>query len=815
MRFLVFPAAFMANTFAMMLVMIGLSVFGKPELAADFGLVHGATVALFYSFSGNARSLILGLSKQIGAAQIFSMRLLLLAPLSLLAFMLSVGVVEFSWLFTLLLVGRRAAEWLSEVVLSEQELLHRSSSALSFSLTQGLLSAILLMALVNNFFLSVPVLLLWAISPLFCCLSSGVLTERIRPNAGFWRSFCLLLPHFGSTAVIGVCVYFFRLFILLIAGKQVAGDLFSAFALGGILGAVFAQALGPTLVRHEHTSQGGGVIRLLSFVIFSSLGLGVGLAAVAIFSPELLEWSRKSSLFWLAVGCSLVGGVVMVQAQRIRLGILQSSAGGDVFGSDMLSNIVLVVCIPVLYYLVGVNSLAVLYLFGAVISLVFYGSEKRNLLGEEGGMFSLKERFLLPFLAFALFVPIFFQLANGVFREQASDFSSGGSLMLLPIPLSVLACFAGIILLGSYAKVRLALVSVFLLFVGMLLSTVLLQSGGEGYERSKLMLLVQYLLPMFALVLGQQYGLRRDALGSLARVLFWLLMAVIPLQLVSTLASGMSFLSPSLYVFSVYQHLQYAPVLFVGGFLIAIFTLWENGRFRVWLFLLSTILGFYTSLSVSMLAIGFLFLGMLFFAGRRLMLYKDRWLGTTVFLCALFGLALGFMYISGSELFQLKFGSLGGAGVAVELASNGGPKNVEERFVYWGFYISGITEGWRELLFGHVEVPDRSKFPSAHNYYLDFVYNFGLLAILPMLCLIVYTLYMVLRNFLVVWRSSSMLGVAGVVVFLVLADNCLKVGMRQPYPGIITFFLWGVLLALLLDFGGKEKLAVKEWAAAV
>lgn len=30
----------MANTFAMMLVMIGLSVFGRPELAANLGLVH-------------------------------------------------------------------------------------------------------------------------------------------------------------------------------------------------------------------------------------------------------------------------------------------------------------------------------------------------------------------------------------------------------------------------------------------------------------------------------------------------------------------------------------------------------------------------------------------------------------------------------------------------------------------------------------------------------------------------------------------------------------------------------------------------------
>lgn len=115
---MVFPISFMANMFSMMLVMIGLSLFGKPALAADFGLVHGATVALFYSFSGNARSLILAESGEVGAAGILRLRLLMLLPLGILAFMLCIGVVDGGWLFVLLLVVRRAAEWLAEIFVS-------------------------------------------------------------------------------------------------------------------------------------------------------------------------------------------------------------------------------------------------------------------------------------------------------------------------------------------------------------------------------------------------------------------------------------------------------------------------------------------------------------------------------------------------------------------------------------------------------------------------------------------------------------------------------------------------------------------------
>jgi hypothetical protein len=36
-----------------------------------------------------------------------------------------------------------------------------------------------------------------------------------------------------------------------------------------------------------------------------------------------------------------------------------------------------------------------------------------------------------------------------------------------------------------------------------------------------------------------------------------------------------------------------------------------------------------------------------------------------------------------------------------------------------------------------------------------------------------------------------------ITIFLLLIDNSFKVGLRQPYPGIITFFLWGLLLSKL------------------
>ncbi|WP_392891477.1 hypothetical protein ACF6ZU_08350 [Pseudomonas migulae] len=792
MRVMVFPVAFMANTFAMMVVMIGLSLFGKSALAADFGLIHGATVALFYSFSGNARSLILSDSGTIDAPVILRLRLILLLPLGILAWVLCAGVVDSSWLFVLLLVVRRAAEWLAEIFLSEQELRHHEGAAIRFLLTQGCLSLALLLVLINDGPLSIPVTLLWALSPLLGCISLELPKRALNSGVPLISSIRLMLPHFGSTAVIGVSVYVFRLFILLVADKQVAGDLFSAFALGGILGQVFSQALGPTMVRHERRGAGAGrLVRLFNLVLVVMLLAGAVLAVSVWSLPHLLDWTEKDQLFWLAVGCSLMGGVVMVLAQRIRLRILQDDAGGDVFGSDMLANILLIASIPFLFYGIGVNALALLYLLGALLSWVFYASERHGLLSmRDSGWFTQKN--LLLFIAVMLFLPIFFQLQGGIFDDPSKSFSSGGILALLPIPLSVLACYSGMVLLGRYSHARLALLSLFFVFIGMLLTSLLLGLDPAGGGKQKLILLIQYILPMFALVLGQQFGGREDALLLLAKGALFILLTVLPVQLLVTLSSADVLLSPSVYFFSIYQHLQYASLLFVAAFVLALFTLWGHKGFEGWLRGLTLLMGGYVVLSWSLLAMLLFVLAVCCFVAQQMA--QGRRFVTLLGLPALAmsGALLAVFYISRVSQPEVLAPLSEAAKLSMQVLE--GRVDYLER---WMFYIDGICASWSNALFGHATSPARGLFPSALNYYLDFAYNFGLLGLLPLIVLALYSLAVVCRRWRDFWAHSPYLGLALVVIFMLVLDSSFKVGLRQPYSGVIMFFLWGLLLAVI------------------
>ena len=52
-------------------------------------------------------------------------------------------------------------------------------------------------------------------------------------------------------------------------------------------------------------------------------------------------------------------------------------------------------------------------------------------------------------------------------------------------------------------------------------------------------------------------------------------------------------------------------------------------------------------------------------------------------------------------------------------------------------------------------------------------------------------------------RELPILGLAAAVLFVLAMDNMFKVPLRQPYPGVFFFFLWGLLLAQLQASGTR------------
>lgn len=141
------------------------------------------------------------------------------------------------------------------------------------------------------------------------------------------------------------------------------------------------------------------------------------------------------------------------------------------------------------------------------------------------------------------------------------------------------------------------------------------------------------------------------------------------------------------------------------------------------------------------------------------------------------------------------------------------PPNIAIRLGYWKHYTAGLLSSPGHFLFGRPVPPDRNRFPSAHNYYLDLAYNFGAVTVVPIVVLIGITAAGVWRQRHVVVQNAPLFSLALGVAFLLLLDNQTRVGMRQPYPGIVAFFLWGVLMNLVQGARGAEQSSVTAGAA--
>lgn len=360
---LLFPFAAAVNLFSTTGLLVLAGLLGNSSLAAEIAVVQGAILAVFHSLSANARNLILASgSSKADEKYLFFFRLLIIVPAIIAVFFLANTVIEISTYLFAGLVLRKCCEWLAELQLANSELHGDYGFATRYVWVNTIGFVLLVSSLLfpSGYYGFLVALYVWAVLPAIQAASYLRIVFGLRQVK---LNFSRLVPHVGSTTVIGVSTYIFRVMIVLLAGKSIAGQMFTAYAIGGVLSSLYVYALGPTLVlRREYQDH-----RLLTLIVMGCFTLGALLISTTFF------WSTSlySPLFIKAVGLSLVGSSVMIMAQRQRLYILQIY-NKDVFIPDVLSNILLIGSIPFVYYLVGVEAMAFLFLWSAILAFLFF-----------------------------------------------------------------------------------------------------------------------------------------------------------------------------------------------------------------------------------------------------------------------------------------------------------------------------------------------------------------------------------------------------------------------------------------------------------
>ena len=800
--YLVFPLAALFNSFSMTALLVVIGLAGLSDIAADIAIIQGASLALFYAFSANARNVVLAGSSNVGsitASGLLLTRLLLLIPLVVAAFFLSVDVGGAAAPLALSLILRRVCEWVGEIALARHEVLGHQGATVRVVLAETLslstcIAATLLLS-IDLAFSALP----WALAPVLALRGASLSFRNVKIDL---RS---LLPHFGSTGIIGSAVFVFRLSITLLAGKAQAGVLFTAFALGSLVPTIFGQALAPTLI---HRRGQGRLPYSLATVPAGLVLLGVALSIVALRYPHLIPHTSQMPAFWLATGLSIVGGAVMSVASLLRTRLLHEKGGQDVFGPDLLANVLIATSVPFVFYVFGKQSLVGLYLLSSVFNLMFLVGVNSNL-----SIVRKRRQVFLFVLGVALFIPVFCQIDGGLFRDTVFVFDAQGAVTKLPLPLSIIFVFVGIAVLGNYWQASKSLTVLFFSALLFVLTSLVIAKGSPYQEGAKLILLAQFLIPMFGLVLGEMYGNSDDGQRLIQWAASGMLLLVLPAQLISSWMHGYTLLSPHVFLFSIYQHLQYFPMIVSALAATSCIALWDKTlleRSLVCVLMpITAIYVFSTHSIASVVGLGVVLVG---FATRHLRSGPSRTqalvlLISVVLLLAIFGTARESGWLArqlmpngqviDQETWQGKLTWKGKLSHSPETSLPLVHGGVTERIEHWRFYYSGVVESASSFLAGHASPPDRDKHPSAHNYWLDTAYNFGLTSLLPLIFLLGWSIRVLWRVRTRVLNDSGLLGLAISVLYLLLFENMLKVGMRQPYPGIISFFLWGLLIARL------------------
>lgn len=389
-------------------------------------------------------------------------------------------------------------------------------------------------------------------------------------------------------------------------------------------------------------------------------------------------------------------------------------------------------------------------------------------------------------IGLGILFPIFFQLDGGVYRDAYPLEDSLGVLSKLPLPVSILVCVAILAFLaGNLDRVKPAVAMIFgMLAVGFV--SLWLGSDGLALHQRKLIMTLQVMLPLAGLLLGQLVG---DKDKVIARAFLCVLSIVVPIQLLATWWQDGAVLTSYLYVFSIYSHIQYVPLIFVCAFAYSLISLWSEHK--VWLCILAGPLLFYATTSYSFLTVFACISVLVAFLASSL---RERRIKTVSMV-----IALAFLVIASLGLL-LYFGKTYGQRTPMSapyekfelLLSGNIPANVQERFADWKLFGKGIIETKKTLVFGHPQPMPREIRSSPHNWYMDIAYTFGVIGLLPIFGLIAYTSY-------VLWKSRKVLPLqtwwlAGIVFYLVVIDSNFKVTLRQPYPGIFAYFMWGLLL---------------------
>ena len=365
---LIYTLAYTNNLMFFTGLIIILTIFGYGALAAEIGIVYSLVSLIYQIFSYNLKNLILFDNNKQLASEVFKFRIFLGILIFLFYILLSQNY-DFNFYSTkllLLLIIIVIQQWLIEIIIIISEIDKTTEPSKNYnwvSLSNLLLILLNIFLFKNNFLEEIFILIL--IENLIFILLYFNINKKF--NFKFLKIFNSITKIFALTSSISIIlsIFFWRLFIYLNYEKEIAGILFSSFAIGSFVGSFFSTAIGPSIVKNRID-----ISNYLKLYSYSCIIL-IGLLFLILNYYEKFNLEYNQLYFLKSVNYSVAGSSLMLFAAVFRLDFFYNNPNKRkyVFKYDVMNSL-LVSVIPLVIYHFDKNFIMISYLIASLLSFI-------------------------------------------------------------------------------------------------------------------------------------------------------------------------------------------------------------------------------------------------------------------------------------------------------------------------------------------------------------------------------------------------------------------------------------------------------------
>lgn len=347
----------------------------ESELAAELGLTNIIFITLTQMLSGNIR--LISIRKQ--SLYLLQTNLVVRIILSILFLFCYIYLSSYFSVFeyyrtTLITACLIALLWCSELVLSMYEI-KRSIGKLIIILIFYLLFLTLIFA--SFFYENLEIvelsLAISCVALLIFCFFGVNFKDIKLINISLFKSFSSNFLKYISSLSLTLSSLCWRFYLYFTYSKDVSGTIFIAFAICSFPGTFFNNVLGPNFFYNKISIN--SKIKYIFILIFTLLIL-FNIIDTRSINLKIIS---ENELFYHIIKISSIGSFLMFfgMYKRQDLVFKKKISLDNLFYRDILYGLILILVLPILDIVGGINFLSYSYLIGSVFAVLIFQSQNR------------------------------------------------------------------------------------------------------------------------------------------------------------------------------------------------------------------------------------------------------------------------------------------------------------------------------------------------------------------------------------------------------------------------------------------------------